>query len=366
MIEESFNSVRDGAKKLISEAKNICIIPSQTHEPESLSSALALFYTLKDLGKNVNLITGQFPENLGFLIPSPEFISQPQNLVISIPRRLADVSQVYYEKTEEQLKIHLTLDRGQIKKEDVVFYFENAKPDVVITLGTQDFQAELAGKLDSFGFLLSAPVVNIDNHPENKKFGAINIIESTSLSEIALNLVPLLPESKTIKEATNCLLAGMVAHYENFKTTATTPTTLKTAAKLMEQGANYQQITQHLYTTSQAQMDFLAEIFKNLKNENGHYVSQLHSENFWNFGETEGIAAMEKIRGLGLQNNLLVLWQSHASQATIKGFFYSKTPELVRRMAENTQGKLKNGWTFLSIPGEDISATKKIILNNLQ
>src|SRR3989344_1642061 len=224
MIEESFNSVRDGAKKLISEAKNICIIPSQTHEPESLSSALALFYTLKDLGKNVNLITGQFHENLGFLIPSPEVISQPQNLVMSTPRRLADVSQVYYEKTEEQLKIHVTLNKGSIKKDDVSFYFENAKPDVVITLGIQDFEQELASRLDSYGFLLNSPVINIDtstplsasNHPENKKFGAINIIESTSLSEIALNLVPLLPESKTIKEATNCLLAGMVAHYENF------------------------------------------------------------------------------------------------------------------------------------------------------
>jgi len=35
------------AKKCIAEANNICIIPSQTNEPESLTSALALFYTLK-------------------------------------------------------------------------------------------------------------------------------------------------------------------------------------------------------------------------------------------------------------------------------------------------------------------------------
>ena len=53
-------------KNLISEAKNICIIPSDDDQGEGVVNALALFYTLKDLQKNVNLIIDVFPEKLHF------------------------------------------------------------------------------------------------------------------------------------------------------------------------------------------------------------------------------------------------------------------------------------------------------------
>src|SRR3989344_8627961 len=111
------------AVKLITEAKNICIIPSETNEPESLTATLALFYTLKELHKNVNLIIQDLPENFNFLTPSLDFISSPKNFVISIPRNVADISQVYYEKNEDSLKIHLTIENGQIKKDNISFYF---------------------------------------------------------------------------------------------------------------------------------------------------------------------------------------------------------------------------------------------------
>ena len=175
-------------KQLLTDAKNICVIPSQTNEPESLSAALALFYTLREMKKNVNLIIQELPENLGFLTPSIEYISQPKNFVISIPKSAAEVSQVYYEKNDESLKIHLTIDKGTIKKDNISFYFSDAKPDLIITLGIQNFQQELEGKLDSFGFLLDTPIVNIDNNSENLKFGKINAIEQKSLTEMVLEI----------------------------------------------------------------------------------------------------------------------------------------------------------------------------------
>ncbi|MBI1866305.1 MAG: hypothetical protein HYS02_00885, partial [Candidatus Staskawiczbacteria bacterium] len=121
------------AKQLIGEAKNIYVIPSESNEPESIASALALFYTLKELNKNVNLIIENLPEKLMFLIPSLDFIAYPKNLVISVPRKIADVSQIYYEKNDEALKIHLTIDKGNVKKENVSFYFSEPRPDLIIT-----------------------------------------------------------------------------------------------------------------------------------------------------------------------------------------------------------------------------------------
>ncbi|OGZ66513.1 MAG: hypothetical protein A3C50_00475 [Candidatus Staskawiczbacteria bacterium RIFCSPHIGHO2_02_FULL_43_16] len=359
MHEESFDSGHDGVQKIITEAKNICIIPSHTNEPESLPAALALFYTLKDLGKNVNLINESFPEKLQFLIPSLDFLSQPKNFVISIPRSVADISQIYYEKSEDHLKIHLTIQNSRLKKENISFYVDQPKPDLVITLGVQDFQQELTGRLDSFGFILNAPILNIDNTAENTRFGKINIIKECSLAELLLEIAS---ASTASKETANCLLAGMVAYYENFKSAKTQPDTLKTAARLMEQGANYHHITENLYKTTPQQMEFLTEIFKNVKNEQGSYVAQLQSQQFFDFGEVEASLAMEKINGLGLQNNLLVLWKSHASPAMIKGFFSSKNVAALHKI----NGKMKQGWVFLEFPGSNIEIVKDKLLTLIQ
>lgn len=231
-------------KQFISQASTICIIPKE--EPESVASALALFYTLKELRKNVNLVIENFPETCSFLIPSLDFISSPKNFVISIPKQVADISQVYYEKNEENLKIHLTLQKGNLKKDDISFYFTNAKPDVIITLGIQDFQQELEGRLDSFGFLLDTPILNIDNNSDNKKFGLINMMEEKSLSQMALEIIKN-TDGQINKNNATCILAGLTLHYQNFQDPATSPEMFELCAQLMKQGANRQEIIQALY-----------------------------------------------------------------------------------------------------------------------
>jgi nanoRNase/pAp phosphatase (c-di-AMP/oligoRNAs hydrolase) len=163
------------------------------------------------------------------------------------------------------------------------------------------------------------------------------------------------------KNPAECLLTGIVAHYENFKNLSTSPKTLKIAAQLMEQGANYQKITEQLYTTTKQQMDFLTEIFKHLNNENGLYVAALQSQEFSDFGEGQAKEAMTKIKRLGLQNNLLVLWEIHDSEPMTKGFFYSKNPDTLHAI----HGKMNNGWVFLEMPGEDILTAKETILKLL-
>jgi nanoRNase/pAp phosphatase (c-di-AMP/oligoRNAs hydrolase) len=225
-------------KQLISDSKNIYLITSQ--EPEAKASTLALFYTLKELGKNVNLFIDSLPENLKFLSPSLDFISYPKNFVISVPKNIADVSQIYYEKSDNGLKIHLTLENGNINKDNIALYFAEAKPDLIITIGVKDYQKELSEKLDSFGFLLDSPIINIDNEQNNKKFGKINLVGNFALTEIIYNLI------ETInKESATCLLAGLIIYTENFKEKVTA-NIFETASKLMKQGANLEEITNNL------------------------------------------------------------------------------------------------------------------------
>ena len=181
------------------------------------------------------------------MTPSIEYISQPKNFVISIPKSAAEVSQVYYEKNDESLKIHLTIDKGTIKKDTVSFYFSDAKPDLIITLGIQNFQQELEGKLDSFGFLLDTPIVNIDNNSENLKFGKVNAIEQKSLTEMVLEITKATSETPITKNAAQCFLTGLTLHYENFKNPMISPEIFELFAALMKQGADRGQIMENLY-----------------------------------------------------------------------------------------------------------------------
>ena len=245
------------AKQIISDSKNIYLIPSQ--EPEAITSTLALFYTLKELGKNVNLIIDTLPENLKFLAPSLDFVSYPKNFVISVPNNIAQISQIYYEKNNDGLKIYLTLESGNIKKDNILFYFAEAKPDIIITIGIKDYSKELSDKLNSFGFLLDSPVVNIDTSASlavnngqdlpaqtgNKKFGKINLIEDCSLTEIVSALIKETNGDLMKKEPAMCLLSGLVFYTENFKNKLTAGV-FQTASDLMKKGAKLEEITNNL------------------------------------------------------------------------------------------------------------------------
>ena len=238
-------------KNIIAESKNVYLIPSQ--EPEAIASILALFYTLKELGKNVNLVTETLPESLKFLSPSLDFISYPKNFVVSIPNSVAQISQIYYEKNTEALKIHLTLAGGNIKKDNISFYFAEAKPDLIITVGIKDYQKELSEKLNSFGFLLDSPVVNIDtsaplsagNMQDNQKFGKINLLGENSLTEIIFSLIKGINENSIKKEPSTCLLSGLVIYTENFKNKITAGI-FETASSLMKTGVDLKQITDNI------------------------------------------------------------------------------------------------------------------------
>ena len=71
----------------------------------------------------------------------------------------------------------------------IAFYFQEAKPDLIITLGVKDYEAELKNKLNSFGFLLDSPILNVDNKTDNKNFGKINIVEDKPLLELVMHLI---------------------------------------------------------------------------------------------------------------------------------------------------------------------------------
>lgn len=225
---------------LVSNATNISIIPSESYE--AISASLALFYILKEQKKNANIIRDHIPENLTFLSPSLDFISYPKNFVLSIPETSGDISKVYFEKSNQSLKIHLQLEKGTIKKEDITCYVQEPKPDLVITLGVKDYSAELKEQLNAFGYLLGATIVNIDSHEENKQFGTINLVEKKSLAEI---ISPIFSKEAVTKKAAECLLTALLISTNNFKA-GITAEVFELAGLCMKKGADFQTIRDNL------------------------------------------------------------------------------------------------------------------------
>jgi phosphoesterase RecJ-like protein len=91
----------------------------------------------------------------------------------------------------------------------------------------------------------AAPIVVLDHHITNLRFGTVNYVDpsAASTSEIIADLAGAL--GVTIgPEAATCLLTGLVTDTLGFRTSNVTPKVLNTASRLIECGADLHRITE--------------------------------------------------------------------------------------------------------------------------
>ena len=121
-----------------------------------------------------------------------------------------------------------------------------ASPDLLVALDCAD--RERMGQLPAAPDWQRVPIVNIDHHVTNTRFGQINWIDTnaTATSEIILDLIDHLGISLTSDIATN-LLYGIVGDTLGFRTTHTTPHALECAMRLMDAGANLSEAMEQLF-----------------------------------------------------------------------------------------------------------------------
>ena len=88
------------------------------------------------------------------------------------------------------------------------------------------------------------PLVNIDHHVTNTRFGEVNVvdIECTSTAELLYHLVPGLGVSFT-KDLATCLLTGIVTDTLGFRTVGVSAGTFEVASALMRAGADLGLVT---------------------------------------------------------------------------------------------------------------------------
>lgn len=363
---EAINS----AKNLIAKSQNILIFPSPELQGDNLGSALALFYTLKKLGKNTNLKIGELPEKFNFLTNGRS--SPNKDFVISVNTEGKEIGQMRYEKNGKDLKIYLALNKGQLRSQDVSFTpFPSPEMfapnyDLLISLGIQSLENIPQN-------LWTLPILSIDNQPQNENFGEVNLIEMTSsLAEIATEVIKSMDRDELFdKETATCLLAGIIWSSQNFRNPKTRPKTFEASAFLIERGADHQEIIQRLYKQKNiSQIKLLGKILENLSFDEPKeiYSAAVKEEDF------KVCQASSKDLAFVLEElkfhfrhlpNLLVLWESHASPPLVKGIFYSSNSGLAQKIMENFESVSRGNAVLFLLRETDINVAKEKVLQIL-
>lgn len=116
--------------------------------------------------------------------------------------------------------------------------------DLVIALDSSDM--ERLGHFPKLPGFADVPLLNIDHHLTNLRFGDVNLVDSqaASTAEIVLQLLEVLAAPLDSDTAT-ALLAGIVSDTRGFRTDNVTPQVMETALRLMKAGASLPYVSRH-------------------------------------------------------------------------------------------------------------------------
>ena len=362
-------------KNIIQKSQVIYIIPKKQVQEDVLGAGLALYYTLKKMNKNVNLCLEEIPEKFQFLFPtfssSPPVLFRPQDFVISIDKQNTEISQIRYEKTNENLNLYLTPSNGFIEEENIIFSAENPKPDLLITLGITNLEdLEKIFKENPLA-LNESTILNIDNQIANENFGEINFIKNSnvSLAETVTTILKSLDVDNLFdKNTASWLLNGVIWASQNFQNQMTSSDTLKTASYLTEKGAEHQKIIHHFHKSKPTSyLKLLGQILKkiNFNSEKEFAWACLTVQDFKESNSSPldlSLVIKELKSGIFKLPTLLILWEESISPVLVKGIFYSDNIETTKKILTKFEGISRGqGLLFLIRDSTLASAEKKVL-----
>lgn len=238
------NHTQDIAKirDLIEKANDILIVTHERPNADSIGSSLALYLGLISLGKKVTIacpdaMTVEFSHYIGV----NKVLSQiaKKNFVISLDYVEGSIEKVSYNIEGNQFNLVIEPRAGfeGFNEEKVHFNHTGNAADLIITVDTihlGGLKKLYDGDKDLFA---TKPIVNIDRHPNNVQFGAVNFIEASASSTAELVAKLMEGLSVTVSEdiASNLLNAVYVAT-NNFTVNNVTADAFALVAECMKNG----------------------------------------------------------------------------------------------------------------------------------
>ncbi|MEN9912818.1 MAG: hypothetical protein RLY66_226 [Candidatus Parcubacteria bacterium] len=187
--------IREKAPLILTEiqkAKSILLHCHPSPDPDSVGSALAMKFAVEQLGKKATVIKGD---------------SDIPQAFMHFPGAKDIVMKNFFEIDLSEFDLFLCLDTAALGR--------------VSTAGTVEFPASMT-------------VVDIDHHPTNPGFGAVNLIESSypATAQILFDLFKEWNINITSDMAAN-LFMGLYTDTGGFKFTSVTPKSFEIAAQLV-------------------------------------------------------------------------------------------------------------------------------------
>lgn len=243
------------AKELIEKAQKILLVTRKHPTEDSLGSLVALGLVLEKLGKEIDLVcSGPLHSTLSFLPKHSEIASSVKkggHFLISLDTTSAKVSQFSYDFDNDgnRLNIYITPESGMYESEHVTAIRGGSQYDLVITVDSKDLEVLGSVYEQNTKLFFETPIINVDSSLENEQYGEVNCIDvkANATTEVAYSLIQALGEQHIDEHVATSLLAGIIAKTKSFQSKKTKPRAFSTAAKLVQLGADQQQIVHNLF-----------------------------------------------------------------------------------------------------------------------
>ncbi|HRY63284.1 MAG TPA: hypothetical protein P5267_01610, partial [Patescibacteria group bacterium] len=238
--------------ELFTRSSHILLTTSATDSGDGLASLLALKLFLNKLNKPADLIiTEELAHKFSFLFGAEniKISADPlRRLIVTLDIKNNKVKEFNYDIQGEELKIYITPEQAEFKKENVSVSASDYAYDLIVVVGCPDLEALGTLYFEHPDFFFQTTIINIDNNPGNERYGQINEIDLnvSSCSEITLQLISGSHPELINKEIATNLLAGLITKTDNFRSPTITPESLHAASSLMKLGADQAYIINNL------------------------------------------------------------------------------------------------------------------------
>jgi hypothetical protein len=230
-------------REAIEKYKNIAIATPIDPTVDEMGAALALYLSLKDMGKTLSIATPNEPlVEVSALVGIDEVKTNigeaSGDLVVSFPYREGEIEKVSYTRDDDLLNIVVKAgEKGlNFDEKDVKFARGSTAPELLFIVGAA--RVSDLGKLFDPATLKDTVVVNLDNKPENQGFGDIVMASAkfSSVSEIIANVI-FSGGFKMDLDISQNLMLGIATATNNFQDANTSSLAFEMAGVLMRNGA---------------------------------------------------------------------------------------------------------------------------------
>lgn len=216
-------------KTLLQTPNNIVIIPHKNPDSDAIGSTLALWHYLKSKGQQAIIVApNDYPDFLKWMPGETEII------------------------------------KFDTQKEEAQKYIEDA--NVIFTLDFNDLSR--IGEMSTVVAKSEATFIMIDHHQQPADYAKFTYSDTrmSSTCEMVYNFICFLGDETTITaDMASCLYSGIMTDTGSFRFSATTSTTHRVIASLMDKGAKNSEIHNAIYdTNSLSKLQLLGCALKNL------------------------------------------------------------------------------------------------------